>query len=243
LSRFVPYVAFSVVVHGLLSLFIQHTERPEPVAMRQQPIEFVALETPKPEQALQEVETPEPEQAPPAQPATPRPEPRPAKATLETSQRPAEEMVQQGPVRLTGVKFSNSGTFALGSGTGQPAGSASPSRATAPTAGPQRSPSRLVQLSDLSKRPAPPKLDARLQANYPQDQRRMGIEGEALLELILSEQGKVVDAQIRDQTAPPFGAACRKTLMGTSWSQPLDSNGHAVRTRLSYRCSFRVADR
>lgn len=242
MSRLVPYVVFSVVCHGGLSLFLQHVERPQTVALRQQPVEFVSFEPPNPEPPKPEppppeprVEAPEPQNAVPK--STPRSEPQPPRVAAEVRQSPIAETAPAGPVRLTGVKFSNAGTFALHGGGGP--GSAAPATLAAPAAE-ERPSSRLVGLADLSQRPTPPKLDARLQANYPRAQRQMGTEGEALLELVLSERGEVVDAKIRSQTSPPFGAACRKTLLGTRWSPPVDGAGRAVRTRLSYRCSFRV---
>lgn len=238
MSRLVPYVVFSVVCHGGLSVFMQHGERTEPVALEQQPIEFVSFEPPpaEPPPAEPRVEESEPEDAVPK--ATPRENPRPSLAASEVHPSPIAESTPAGPVRLTGVKFSNAGTFAVqGGGVAGPATAAT----VAAPATEERPVSRLVGLADLSQRPAPPKLDARLQANYPRAQRQMGLEGEALLELLLSERGVVVDAKIRSQTSPPFGAACRKTLLGTRWSPPLDGAGRAVRTRLSYRCSFRVS--
>ena len=100
---------------------------------------------------------------------------------------------------------------------------------------------RVAALADLSRRPTPPVLDGRLRANYPADLERRGVEGEAMVRLTLSKSGRVEHAQTISQTDPGFAEACRKTLLDTVWSPPLDRDGEPVRTTLSYRCRFRVA--
>jgi hypothetical protein len=50
----------------------------------------------------------------------------------------------------------------------------------------------------------------------------------------------VDEITVVSESAPGFADACRKTLLGSRWSEPLDREGRAVSTRLTYRCRFEV---
>ena len=45
---------------------------------------------------------------------------------------------------------------------------------------------------------------------------------------------------IVSESAAGFAEACRKTLVGGRWSEPLDRDGQPVSTRLTYRCRFQI---
>jgi len=51
----------------------------------------------------------------------------------------------------------------------------------------------------------------------------------------------VRQATIASESESGFGAACRATVLGSTWTAPLDREGNAVATRISYTCRFEVA--
>jgi TonB family protein len=111
-------------------------------------------------------------------------------------------------------------------------------RASPPAAAP--SAPAFAPLADLSRKPRPPSLDALLRKNYPQAQRRRGVEGQALVRAHVSPRGRVARVEVLSESAPGFAEACRRTLLGSEWSEPLDRNGNRVATQLTYRCRFEI---
>jgi TonB family protein len=140
-----------------------------------------------------------------------------------------------GPVSLSGVVLSNvnaAPTRSLPSLTpALPAVAPKPVVMGAPA---------WVPMADLSQKPQPPALDTSLLRNYPAEHRRNGTPGDASVELMLSENGSVASARVTRESAPGFGDACRRTLLPSRWSPPLDRSGRAVKTRVTYRCRFTV---
>jgi protein TonB len=98
----------------------------------------------------------------------------------------------------------------------------------------------IAKLSDLSRKPRAPSLDAALRQHYPPDLRRRGTEGQAEVRVVIDGRGRVDEITVLSESAPGFADACRKTLLGSRWSEPLDREGRAVSTRLTYRCRFEV---
>jgi hypothetical protein len=98
----------------------------------------------------------------------------------------------------------------------------------------------LAELGDLSKKPRAPSLDALLRQNYPRQLRRRGVEGVAEVRVVVNAAGRVDQVSVLSETAPGFALACKNTLLGSHWSQPLDRNGEPVGTRLTYRCRFQT---
>lgn len=198
-------------------------------------------------------------EAPPAPPAPADPEPsvpvkrsQPApaqRAPAERAPQPEPAPAAQEPaVELSGVTLTNDGAGASWSSlTGNGAARSGPIRAAprAPAASHNEEAShseRLVPLGDLSRRPSPPALDSLLRSYYPDDARRLAIGGVAVVRARIGMQGRVVSARVASETRPGFGAACRKTLLGSRWTPPLDRSGRAVMTDVSYTCRFRVDD-
>lgn len=101
-------------------------------------------------------------------------------------------------------------------------------------------PAPLANLSDLSRKPKAPPLDAALRQNYPAELRRRGTEGQAEVRVVLDARGRVREVAVVSESATGFAEACRKTLIGSRWSEPLDQQGRAVSTRLTYRCRFQI---
>jgi TonB family protein len=97
-----------------------------------------------------------------------------------------------------------------------------------------------VSFKDLTEKPRPPRLDGALRRNYPAGARLAGRAGTARVLLSVTSSGKVTGVRLVKATDPEFGEACRRTLLGTTWSAPLDQQGRAVGTLMPYECRFRV---
>lgn len=98
----------------------------------------------------------------------------------------------------------------------------------------------LVAAADLSEHPRPPSLEGLLRANYPDDAKQRGLRGSARVRARIDADGVVRSAQLSSESAPGFGAACRRTVLGSRWSAPKDKNGGAVATEIVYTCHFEV---
>jgi TonB family protein len=97
-----------------------------------------------------------------------------------------------------------------------------------------------VSFRDLTEKPRPPRLDDALRRNYPSGARLAGRAGTARVVLSITKAGKVTDVRLVQASDPEFGEACRRTLLGTAWSAPLDQQGRTVGTLMPYECRFRV---
>ena len=126
-----------------------------------------------------------------------------------------------GPIGRPGAKV----TGRTQEGTTQPA----PARA-AP----------VVALASLSRPPAPPDLNDALERHYPEAARKQGTPGQAVLKARITAEGQVRDLVVVSQSALGFGDACKATLRESAWSPPLDRDGQAVSTFISYTCRFEV---
>jgi protein TonB len=93
-------------------------------------------------------------------------------------------------------------------------------------------------LAQLSRKPVPPPLAAALERHYPVAARRLGRSGEALVRARIEANGVLSEAQLKSETAPGFGAACRQALLASRWTGPLDRDGRPVATYITYRCKF-----
>jgi hypothetical protein len=98
----------------------------------------------------------------------------------------------------------------------------------------------VVALASLSRPPTPPDLNDALERNYPAAARKQGTPGLAVLKARITPEGQVRDLVVVSQSAPGFGDACKATLRESRWSAPLDRDGTAVSTFISYTCRFEV---
>lgn len=107
---------------------------------------------------------------------------------------------------------------------------------------PQQTPQlpEALPLSQLSRKPSPPPLTAALERNYPAAARRIGQSGDAAVRARVEANGQLRLANIVVESAPGFGDACRRTLLASQWSAPLDGTGKPVATWITYRCKFRI---
>ncbi|MBN2193875.1 MAG: TonB family protein [Polyangiaceae bacterium] len=214
-----------------------------------------------------EFEVPPPPPATPAPPPPPRPEPEPepvAPATAPAAPEPAEvdppQATEPELVDLSGVTLTDDGsgdgwTSVVGNGSSRTAPIRHPRRqASAPPRSapgvepaslhrvvPPPPPPPVVPVADLARRPSPPSLDGVLQANYPPEARRRGEGGRAVVVARIEADGVVRSARILSATAPEFGAACQRTVVGSCWDPPRNRGGKKVATEVSYTCRFEVA--
>lgn len=247
-------LAASTAAHAVLAWQLSATprvRRPPPdrdtfeVRMVAPPPEPPPPEPPPPEP----LPAPEPELAPPP-PAPAKPKPAPEapepKAPAEPPPAPAEAAPE--PTSAPEALLADVGAH-LGAGivqlAGAPIGALSRSAPPAPppptvvaTAPARGAP--IARLADLSRKPKAPPLDAALRQNYPAELRRRGTEGQAEVRVVIDARGRVADVAIVSESATGFAEACRKTLAGSRWSEPLDREGQPVSTRLTYRCRFQI---
>lgn len=231
-------VALSVGCHVAAIAVLSRPTPPRAPAVKPATIELTALPPPEP---------PKPE---PPKPAPPKPEP--SEPTRPLERRPAKlpppdvapppAAISPTPVVLAGLSLSNEG-IAVASQPSAPTPPA-PRAVTAVSVAapvPVKAPApELTPVSDLSKRPVPPALDSALAQFYPSSLRNQGVEGEALVRVVLSKDGKVAQTTAVSESHPGFAPACERALRTSRWEPPIDKQGNPTMTALKYRCRFRV---
>lgn len=232
--------ATSSVLHGVAYASLELAPRSE---WRRAPVSSVLIETVRTDSEA----APEPTKPPPPDepPLVRAPAARPSAPQLVSTA--AERPV--GPLDLSGLTLTNSdgiGDFAMPPGDGsprmRPIAVATP-RVVTPRASaspPASPPSDLVSSKDLSERPEPPRLDSLLRRLYPDEARRRGVSGSASLRVRIGADGRVSAVSLLSESFPGFGDACRKAVLGSSWSPPRDREGRRVETEVRYTCRFVV---
>lgn len=255
--------AASIAFHAALFFFLGvlpslKLGEQEPVSIDMEIIEPppVPIPEPPPEPEAPEPEAPPPEPEPEPEPERPRPVPVAAPEPPpppEAPPPPAAETIEE----FAGVTLTNDGP-----GVGWASQVGNNQAITAPIGAPGRpvtgrnregvpggeiggtgntpATARVVPLGDLSRPPRPPDLNATLEQNYPRQARLDGVEGEAVVRARIRADGAIERIRIVSQTLDGFGGACRRTLEGSQWSPPLDRDGRAVSTEISYTCRFQV---
>lgn len=212
-----------------------------------------------------EVEEPEPEpeviEPPPEPDPTPRPPPEPQDEPPPPEEPPPEEppAAEEAVADFTGETMAAEGegafVSALGNGgamqgpIGQPGAQVTGRRRTGTAGGtpggtgdgpPQP---RVLPASDLSQQAVPPsrRLVEILRRNYPSRARELGIEGDAVVRVLVSANGSVRPLSVVSEEYEGFGAACRQSLrQGPRWEPPRDRQGEPAATRLNFRCTFTI---
>jgi len=210
---------------------------------RRPPSEVAFETTPLPPEPPRIAPPPEPPPAP--EPRAPIQKSAPAAAREAPPPEPAA-----APLDLRGVTLSNdSGGFAMPVGNGlaldRPIGTSRtpvPTPPPPPVATPPAAPAApaLVAFEALGTRPSPPSLEGALARNYPADARRRAIGGSAKVRARIEADGVARNVSVEGETFGGFGEACRRTVAGSRWSPPRDSNGRAVATQVRYTCHFKV---
>jgi outer membrane biosynthesis protein TonB len=180
---------------------------------------------------------------------------RPAKAVAAAPGPAAREPAAETPADFTGVTLTNDGpgagwASATGNGNtmngpiGTPgaritgrsrAGATGGGGPSPPAAGP-----RIFALADLSKPPRAPVLSDMLERNYPDEARKRGMPGKAVMRLRVMPDGHLRDLIVVAESEGGFGEACKRTLRDSLWSPPLDLEARPVSTFVSYTCTFTV---
>ena len=115
-----------------------------------------------------------------------------------------------------------------------------PGPRTARASVPRNAEPPLVALASLSRAPSPPELAEVLERHYPEAARRQGLAGQAVLRARIPPDGHPRDLVIVSQSTLGFGDACRATLHDSVWTAPIDRDGRAVATLVTYTCRFEV---
>jgi TonB family protein len=242
--RLLPWtLVASFLLHGVAYASLDSSPELSQPAQRKTQLRFDVVERPAPK-APPEVAEPEP-----AKPTAraPRPQPKPEASPPPASQPPSAP----APPVTDGVTLAGDGTgyaFSMPLGSG---GSLEPTRPRALAPANLPAPSvpnlaktgnepRVVAVTDLSSRPAPPSLGPALERNYPPDARRRGQSGTAKVRARIDPDGVVRRVSLVQESAAGFGAACSRTLTGSRWAAPKDKAGRSVATEIRYTCRFVV---
>jgi TonB family protein len=243
-------LATSTAAHGVFAWQLAGTprERRAPRDRDTFEVRMVALPPPPAPEPEPAPAPPAPVPPPPPKPAVKAPptpaapvpappsEPPPAEPAPEPTTAPAALLAETGIGSGSGVVQLAGAPVGAWSNAAPPPPLETP-RVTAP---PARASAPLAKLSDLSRKPRAPALDAALRQNYPAELRRRGTEGQAEVRVVIDPRGRVGEIAIVSESAAGFADACRKTLIGSRWSEPLDRDGQPVSTRLTYRCRFQI---
>jgi hypothetical protein len=192
--------------------------------------------------------------APPVAPIPPAPAaPKPravarrlvARAPATSAPAPSTPAPADAPADFSGVTLTNDGpgpgwASAVGNGGAMrdPIGAPGAKLGSAPVTRAAEPP--LVALASLSRAPSPPDLADVLERHYPEAARRQGLAGQAVLRARIPPDGHPRDLVVVSQSTLAFGDACRATLRDSVWSTPLDRDGRAVATLVTYTCRFEV---
>lgn len=180
---------------------------------------------------------------------------RPAKAAVAAPRPAAAEPEAETPADFTGVTLTNDGPgVGWASATGNGAAMNGPigtpgARVTGRSRsgmtggagpGPKSDGPPILSLADLSKPPRAPILSEMLERNYPDEARKRGLPGKAVMRLRVMPDGHLRDLIVVAESGGGFGEACKRTLRDSLWSPPLDREARPVSTFVSYTCTFEV---
>lgn len=198
----------------------------------------------------------EPETARAAQRVAPkRAASRPARVVVAAPPPAAAQPEAETPADFTGVTLTNDGpgtgwASATGNGRamngpiGTPGARITGRSRAGTTGGPGPSPKSdgppILALADLSRPPRAPVLSDMLERNYPDEARKLGVPGKAVMRLRVMPDGHLRDLIVVAESQGGFGEACKRTLRDSLWSPPLDLQARPVSTFVSYTCTFAV---
>jgi len=176
--------------------------------------------------------------APPPRDAPPPPEQAPD-APPPPNAPPSAPASRPGPVRI-GISMSS--TTAAG-GYAAPAGNTlygrPPGRAEEPSdAKPYRS-DHYAPPTQVTTLPEPLGCDIP-KSEYPAEARRLGIEGDVKLRLVVDEQGRVQEVTILRDPGHGFGAVARRSARTYCRFRPARKDGAAVATEIPYTIHFEL---
>lgn len=203
---------------------------------------------PPPLPAVTMIDAPEPPKAPEPEPE-PKVEPErvlPAKATP-VAVSPPKAPVAIAPLESqTVASTSNAANDVFVDFTATPGSSTTTATRAQPAGSPTGAPAALtaapfVAASSLARSPrSPAGLDAELERNYPLGARRAGVSGKAVLRVRIAADGRVAATTTVSESFEGFASACERTVRAGRWEPPVDRDGRAVSTEITYVCRFEV---
>ena len=141
------------------------------------------------------------------------------------------------PLDFTSTVFSNDGPgVAVSGGDGRVVAAVAPIAAKAAPPPPMT----IVAPASLARKPRAPGLDVELERQYPAEARRSGVSGTAVLRVRILPDGRTGDVHIQSESWRGFGPACERTVRAGRWDPPIDHDGRAVTTEITYTCRFEV---
>ena len=85
----------------------------------------------------------------------------------------------------------------------------------------------------------PPSLKTRVEATYPEDAKRLGLEGNVGLELVVGEDGHVLDAKISSAAGHGFDEAAIEAVRGFVF-EPARQGGKPIRSAVQFTYEFHL---
>ncbi|MBZ4395868.1 energy transducer TonB [Myxococcus sp. AS-1-15] len=240
---FVGFVAGSLALHGL-GLVVLHTRPPERAAP-QRPVELVMVEVTKPPPPPPEVkEEPKPEPPPPPKvrvkpppvkvaqaprplPPPPTEAPPPPNETPPPSAKPAPLVVGMSLSSTT-----SAGGFAAPVGNtlyGRTADKAKAPQEVKTYSAPKYTPIYQVDRE--------PQLASEVKVPYPEEARRLGVEGTVTLSITIDPEGRVVNARVLNGPGHGLEEAARNAILRFRF-RPAFKGGEAVSTEMKYAYTF-----
>ena len=61
-----------------------------------------------------------------------------------------------------------------------------------------------------------------------------------MLRIEVLADGRLGEVKRLSESYPGFGEACERTVRGARWEPPIDRDGSAVSTEITYTCRFEV---
>ncbi len=86
-----------------------------------------------------------------------------------------------------------------------------------------------------------PSFKVQIKPEYPEEARRLGIEGLVLLEVAISSEGKVLEVKILEEPGSGLGEAARSAILKSEF-EPAMSGGTPVAVRVRIPVRFRLVD-
>lgn len=213
-----------------VSVEIVETRRPAPEPKPEPREEPPRVLRPAP-RVVRAPRPPVPDDAPPP-PPVPDDAPPPPNA-------PPDPGARAGPVRL-GISMSSTttaGEYAAPTGNtlyGKAAG-----KGEDPEEGKPRLAGRYALPTQVTSLPEPLGCDIP-KSEYPEEARRLGIEGEVALRLVVDEEGHVRDVKVMRDPGHGFGSVAQRSAKVYCRFRPAKKDGEAVATEIPYTIRFEL---
>jgi protein TonB len=227
-------VVASLAVHGLLAVVAALWGGRASAARSAVEVQIVRQVTPAPRREVAPPVAPRPAPARPAATARPRPAPR---AIRRVAGQPLAGERPTFGASPRSVASSGGSAVTIPLGGGVDIDPASRGRATSrpvappPAVIPAPRPARIRSL---------PRLLREHKVRYPDEARRLGIEGTVKLDVLIGDDGRVKEARVL--AGPGFGLneAAQRALLSFVFAPAVDSEGKARAHRIVYRYTFQI---